>query len=120
MITGTHLNEQLAGAFVKLSTRRRFRHSSLYSSGAWRVRAIGRFKWVIEAPYVMAVTHPEVHLGWIVSAYDLGGRWPISYIPFWMLPTLGVFRLGARDVMGYTRRVPGWCRWCCCWLRYWG
>jgi short-chain fatty acids transporter len=22
--------------------------------------------------------------------------------PFWMLPILGLFRLGARDVMGYT------------------
>jgi short-chain fatty acids transporter len=38
----------------------------------------------------------------VVSAYDLGEALANLVQPFWMLPTLGVFRLGARDVMGYT------------------
>ena len=44
----------------------------------------------------------KVHLGWVVSAYDLGEALANLVQPFWMLPILGLFRLGARDVMGYT------------------
>jgi short-chain fatty acids transporter len=51
----------------------------------------------------MAAAHTlKVHLGWVVSAYDLGEALANLVQPFWMLPTLGLFRLGARDVMGYT------------------
>ena len=63
----------------------------------------GGSKWVIEAPYVMAAAHAQqVHLGWVVAAYDLGEALANLIQPFWMLPILGIFRLGARDVMGYT------------------
>jgi short-chain fatty acids transporter len=44
----------------------------------------------------------HVHLGWVVSSYDLGEALANLIQPFWMLPILGLFRLGARDVMGYT------------------
>ena len=44
----------------------------------------------------------KVHLGWIVASYDLGEALANLVQPFWMLPILGIFRLGARDVMGYT------------------
>jgi short-chain fatty acids transporter len=46
-----------------------------------------------------------VHLGWVVSAYDLGEALANLVQPFWMLPVLGLFRLSARDVMGYTMVV---------------
>jgi short-chain fatty acids transporter len=63
----------------------------------------GGSKWVIEAPYVMAAAHSlHTHLGWVVSSYDLGEALANLVQPFWMLPILGLFRLGARDVMGYT------------------
>ena len=44
----------------------------------------------------------KVHLGWVVAAYDLGEALANLLQPFWMLPILGLFKLGARDVMGYT------------------
>ena len=44
----------------------------------------------------------RVHLGWVVSSYDLGEALANLLQPFWMLPILGLFKLGARDVMGYT------------------
>jgi short-chain fatty acids transporter len=51
----------------------------------------------------MAAAHAlKVHLGWVVSAYDLGEALANLVQPFWMLPILGLFRLRARDVMGYT------------------
>jgi short-chain fatty acids transporter len=104
VITGTHLNEQLAGTFVRLSSATTFPPLvALYSAVLGVFVPSGGSKWVIEAPYVMAASHTlKVHLGWIVSAYDLGEALANLVQPFWMLPTLGVFRLGARDVMGYT------------------
>ena len=61
---------------------------------------------MIEAPYVMQAAHTlKVHLGWVVSAYDLGEALANLVQPFWMLPVLGLFRLSARDVMGYTMVV---------------
>jgi short-chain fatty acids transporter len=104
VITGTHLNEQLASVFVRLSTAATFPPLvALYSALLGVFVPSGGSKWVIEAPYVMTAAHTlKVHLGWVVSAYDLGEALANLVQPFWMIPTLGVFRLGARDVMGYT------------------
>jgi short-chain fatty acids transporter len=104
IITATHLNEQLAGVFVRLSTPATFPPLvALYSALLGVFVPSGGSKWVIEAPYVMSAAHElKVHLGWVVSAYDLGEALANLVQPFWMLPILGLFRLGARDVMGYT------------------
>jgi short-chain fatty acids transporter len=104
IITATHLNEQLAGAFVRLSTAATFPPLvALYSALLGVFVPSGGSKWVIEAPYVMSAAHElKVHVGWVVSAYDLGEALANLVQPFWMLPILGLFRLGARDVMGYT------------------
>jgi short-chain fatty acids transporter len=104
IITSTHLNERIAGAFVQLSTPATFPPLvALYSAVLGVFVPSGGSKWVIEAPYVMAAAHTlQTHLGWVVSSYDLGEALANLVQPFWMLPTLGVFKLGARDVMGYT------------------
>lgn len=104
VITATHLNEQLANVFVRVSTPATFPALvALYSAVLGVFVPSGGSKWVIEAPYVMAAAHElKVHLGWVVSAYDLGEALANLVQPFWMLPTLGVFGLAARDVMGYT------------------
>jgi short-chain fatty acids transporter len=98
IITGTHLSRQLADAFPPLV--------ALYSALLGVFVPSGGSKWVIEAPYVMQAAHElRVHLGWIVSAYDLGEALANLVQPFWMLPVLGLFKLAARDVMGYTMIV---------------
>jgi short-chain fatty acids transporter len=104
IITGTHLNERVAGAFVRISTPATFPPLvALYSAVLGVFVPSGGSKWVIEAPYVMTAAHSlRVHLGWIVTSYDLGEALANLVQPFWMLPILGIFRLGARDVMGYT------------------
>jgi short-chain fatty acids transporter len=104
VITGTHLNERLASAFVRLSTADTFPAVvALYSAVLGVFVPSGGSKWVIEAPYVMAAAHElQVHLGWVVAAYDLGEALANLVQPFWMLPILGLFQLRARDVMGYT------------------
>jgi short-chain fatty acids transporter len=51
----------------------------------------------------MAAAHElKVHLGWVVTSYDLGEALANLVQPFWMLPTLTLLGLRARDVMGYT------------------
>jgi short-chain fatty acids transporter len=104
IITTTHLNERLATAFVSVSTTETFPALvALYSAVLGVFVPSGGSKWVIEAPYVMAAAHTlKVHVGWVVSAYDLGEALANLVQPFWMLPTLGLLGLAARDVMGYT------------------
>ena len=104
IITGTHLNERLASVFVRFSTPATFPPLvALYSALLGVFVPSGGSKWVIEAPYVIEAAHTlKAHLGWVVSSYDLGEALANLVQPFWMLPTLGLFRLGARDVMGYT------------------
>ena len=104
IITSTHLNERLANAFVGISTPYSFPAVvAIYSAVLGVFVPSGGSKWVIEAPYVMQAAHElKVHLGWVVASYDLGEAIANLLQPFWMLPTLGMFGLRARDVMGYT------------------
>ena len=104
VITGTHLNDKLANLFVSVSTPATFPPLvAIYLVVLGVFVPSGGSKWVIEAPYVMAAAHSlQVHLGWVVAAYDLGEALANLIQPFWMLPILGMFGLRARDVMGYT------------------
>jgi short-chain fatty acids transporter len=104
VIIATRLNEQVASLFVRVSTPATFPALvATYSAALGVFVPSGGSKWVIEAPYVMEAAHTmKVHLGWVVSAYDLGEALANLVQPFWMLPILGLFKLGARDVMGYT------------------
>ena len=104
VITGTHLNDRLANLFVSVSTQATFPALvAVYSAVLGVFVPSGGSKWVIEAPYVMSAAHQlQVHLGWVVTSYDLGEALANLVQPFWMLPILGMFGLRARDVMGYT------------------
>jgi short-chain fatty acids transporter len=104
IITSTHLSQQLAHAFVGISSAKSFPAIvATYSAVLGVFVPSGGSKWVVEAPYVMAAAHElKVHLGWVVASYDLGEALANLVQPFWMLPILGLFQLRARDVMGYT------------------
>ena len=104
IITATHLNDRLADLFVSVSNATTFPPLvAIYSAVLGVFVPSGGSKWVIEAPYVMAAAHElKVHLGWVVASYDLGEAVANLVQPFWMLPILGLFKLAARDVMGYT------------------
>jgi len=104
VIIATHLNEQVASLFVRASTPATFPALvATYSAVLGVFVPSGGSKWVIEAPYVMEAAHTmKVHLGWVVSAYDLGEALANLLQPFWMLPTLAILGLKARDIMGYT------------------
>src|SRR5262249_43707743 len=104
MITDTKLNENIASFFVRVSSPTTYPPLvSLYSTVLGVFVPSGGSKWVIEAPDVMAAAHDQrVHLGWMVCVYDLGEAVANLVQPFWMLPTLAILGLRARDVMGFT------------------
>lgn len=104
MITYTNLNARVADLFFRLSTPLTYPPLiAAYSTVLGVFVPSGGSKWVIEAPYVMAAAHAHhVHLGWMVAVYDLGEAIANLVQPFWMLPTLALLGLRARDVMGFT------------------
>lgn len=104
MIAYTHLSEKIANFFVGFSTRDTFPPIiAVYSAILGVFVPSGGGKWIIEAPYVMEAAHRlKVHLGWMVACYDLGEAAANLIQPFWMLPTLALMGLKARDVMGFT------------------
>ncbi|MGD9842045.1 MAG: short-chain fatty acid transporter [Steroidobacteraceae bacterium] len=60
-------------------------------------------KWIIEAPYVMQTANDlKYHLGWTVQIYNASEALPNLINPIWMLPVLGILKLKARDLIGYT------------------
>lgn len=104
IITATGLNERLAALFVSISSPATFPAVvAAYSAVLGVFVPSGGSKWVIEAPYVMEAAHSlQVHLGWVVAAYDLGEALANLIQPFWMLPILALFGLRVSDVIGYT------------------
>ena len=104
MIVGTGLSAKLAGLFISVSTHETFGLlAGIYSAVLGFFVPSGGTKWIIEAPYVLqaAIAH-RVHLGWVVQIYNLAEALPNLINPFWMLPLLGILKLRARDLIGYT------------------
>ncbi len=104
IISKTTLSSSIAHFFTSISTPLTYPALiAAYSAFLGVFVPSGGSKWVIEAPYVMQAAHDhQVHLGWMVACYDLGEAVANLIQPFWMLPVLGLFRLKARDVMGFT------------------
>jgi short-chain fatty acids transporter len=104
IIAYTELGSRIAHLFVDLSTRTTFPPIvAVYSAVLGVFVPSGGSKWVIEAPYVIQAAHDlKVHLGWTVAVYNLGEALANLVQPFFMLPTLAILGLKARDVMGFT------------------
>ena len=104
MIVGTGLSAKLAHLFTSASTHDTF---PLLAAGYSAVLGLfipsGGSKWVVESPYVLeaAIAH-QVHLGWVVQIYNAAEALPNLINPFWMLPLLGILRIKARDLIGYS------------------
>jgi len=104
MIAGTGITKWLANLFVSITTATTFPLLvALYSATLGVFILSGGSKWVIEAPYVlMAANQHQVNLGWVVQIYNASEALPNFLNPFWMLPLLGILRLKARDLVGYS------------------
>ncbi len=101
---GLSVSDQLAHAFVSISTQDTFPIViGIYSAVLGFFIPSGGGKWLLEAPYVMqAAIDLKVHLGWVVQIYNAAEALPNLINPFWMLPLLGILGLRARDIVGFT------------------
>jgi len=104
MIVGTGISTWLADLFARVTTHTTYPLLvALYSAILGTFVPSGGSKWVIEAPYVLqAANLHRVHLGWVVQIYNAAEALPNLVNPFWMLPLLGLLKLKARDLVGYT------------------
>ena len=104
MIAYTGLHKSIADWLVSVSSDVLYpAFIAIYSCVLGVFVPSGGSKWVIEAPYVLeAANQLHVNQGWMVVVYDLGEASANLLQPFWMLPTLAVLGLKARDIMGYT------------------
>ena len=104
MIVGTGISPWLADLFARVTTHGTYPLLvALYSAVLGTFVPSGGSKWIIEAPYVLqAANLHQVHLGWVVQIYNAAEALPNLVNPFWMLPLLGLLRLKARDLVGYT------------------
>ncbi|HTV65986.1 MAG TPA: TIGR00366 family protein [Bryocella sp.] len=104
MIVGTGISAWLADLFARATTHGTYPLLvALYSAVLGTFVPSGGSKWIIEAPYVLqAANLHRVHLGWVVQIYNAAEALPNLVNPFWMLPLLGILRLKARDLVGYT------------------
>jgi short-chain fatty acids transporter len=101
---GQSLAHHLSTFFAQAATRESFPVvMGIYSAMLGFFVPSGGGKWIIEAPYVMqAANELKVHLGWAVQVYNAAEALPNLINPFWMLPLLGILKLRARDVIGFT------------------
>jgi short-chain fatty acids transporter len=104
LISKTVIAPSLARAFVAISTKGTFPLLvAVYSAALGLFVPSGGGKWVIEAPYVMAAANAwKVHLGWTVQIYNAAEALPNLINPFWMLPLMGLLRIRARELAGYS------------------
>ncbi len=104
MIVGTRISPFLANLFARITTHNTYPLLvALYSALVGVFVPSGGSKWVIEAPYIMqAANLHQVNLGWVVQIYNASEALPNLVNPFWMLPLLGLLRMKARDLVGYS------------------
>jgi short-chain fatty acids transporter len=104
MIVGTGISTWLANLFVHITTHNTYGLLvAAYSAILGVFVPSGGSKWLIEAPYVLqAANLQHVHLGWVVQIYNAAEALPNLVNPFWMLPLLGILKLKARDLVGYS------------------
>lgn len=104
MIVGTGINDWLSNLFYKITTPGTYPLLvALYSATLGVFVPSGGSKWVIEAPYVLqAANMHRINLGWVTQIYNAAEALPNLLNPFWMLPLLGLLRVRARDLIGYS------------------
>ena len=98
------LSHYIAEFFVSIASKETFAIvMGIYSAVLGFFIPSGGGKWIIEAPYVIQAAHDlKVHLGWSVQIYNAAEALPNLINPFFMLPMLGILKLKAKDVIGFT------------------
>ena len=101
---GLSLAHVISNFFVSISTVKTFPLFTFLSAGI--VNSFvpsGGGQWVVQGPIMMpAGLEIGADPAKIAMCIAYGDSWTNMVQPFWALPALGLAKLGARDIMGYT------------------
>ena len=101
---GLSLAHVISNFFVHVSTVKTFPLFTFLSSGIVNLFVpSGGGQWVVQGPIMMpAGLEIGVDPAKTAMCIAYGDSWTNMIQPFWALPALGLAKLGARDIMGYT------------------
>lgn len=103
-VTGVSLASVISSFFVSISTVRTFPFFTFLSAGIVNFFVpSGGGQWAVQGPVMLpAAQELGIELPKVAMAIAYGDSWTNMIQPFWALPALGIAKLGARDIMGYT------------------
>lgn len=101
---GVSLASIISNFFVNISTVKTFPLFTFLSAGIVNLFVpSGGGQWVVQGPIMMpAGLEIGVDPAKTAMCIAYGDSWTNMVQPFWALPALGLAKLGARDIMGYT------------------
>ncbi len=104
MMTASGLAGVIAGWFVSISTPVTYPFWTLLSAGLINLAVpSGGGQWAVQGPILLEATGAlGVDLGRNIMAMSYGDELTNMIQPFWALPLLGITRLRAGDILGYT------------------
>lgn len=102
--TGVSLASVISSFFVGISTVKTLPFFTFLSAGIVNFFVpSGGGQWAVQGPVMLpAAQELGVELPRVAMAIAYGDSWTNMIQPFWALPALGIAKLGARDIMGYT------------------
>lgn len=110
IMIGTGLAKVIAGWFVTISNPKTFYLLQFISAGIINMFIpSGGGQWAAQGPITMEATK-MMGIDPVKSAMMVawGDQWTNMIQPFWALPLLGLAKLSARDIMGYTTMTLLW------------
>ena len=101
---GVSLASVISSFFVSISTVKTLPFFTFLSAGIVNFFVpSGGGQWAVQGPVMLpAAQEIGVELPKVAMAIAYGDSWTNMIQPFWALPALGIAKLGARDIMGYT------------------
>lgn len=101
---GASFASVISNFFVSISNEKTFHLYTFLSAGIVNMFVpSGGGQWVVQGPIMMpAGLEIGVDAAKTAMCIAYGDSWTNMIQPFWALPALGLAKLGARDIMGYT------------------
>jgi len=110
IMIGTGLAKVIAGWFVAISSYQTFYMLQFFAAGIINMFIpSGGGQWAAQGPITMEAAK-MMGIDPVKSAMMVawGDQWTNMIQPFWALPLLGLAKLSARDIMGYTTMTLIW------------
>ncbi len=94
----------LSDGLVSIATQTSFPALAFLSAGVVNLFVpSGGGQWAVQGEVLMTAAHDlGVDPATAVMAFSYGDAWTNMLQPFWALPLLGIMRLEAKDIVGYT------------------